>query len=41
MTDSPDEERRDASTGSIRPALTFGIVMATAQMALLLWLLYC
>lgn len=39
--EAENAERPNASTGSLRPALTFGVVMATAQMALLLWLLYC
>jgi hypothetical protein len=39
--DSRDARHRNASTGSMRPALAFGFVMATLQMALLLWLLYC
>lgn len=37
----PHERKPTAGTGSIRPALAFGFVMATVQMTLLLWLLYC
>ena len=37
----PDDQKQQAGQKDIKIALTFGVVAATVQMGVLLWLLYC
>jgi len=37
----PDDQNQQAGRKDIKIALTFGVVAATVQMGVLLWLMYC
>jgi hypothetical protein len=37
----PDKPMRDPGAGGMRAAMIFGVVAATIEMAVVLWMMYC